>query len=104
MMYGYGYGYGYGAGWPVWGIALMWLGMIAVLGLIIWVIYSATAGSSQAPPCVAAAGPARTPGSRAGSWTSGWPAVRSAPMSTRGCGRRWSPGSTWRPAAAGSPS
>jgi putative membrane protein len=41
------FGYGYGASWPVWGIALMWLGMIAVIGLIIWAVYGATRSSSQ---------------------------------------------------------
>jgi uncharacterized membrane protein len=40
------FGYGYGAGWPVWGIALMWLGMIAVIGLIVWAVYGATRSSS----------------------------------------------------------
>jgi uncharacterized membrane protein len=48
MMFGYG---GAGGGWPVWGIALMWIGMLAVLGVLIWVGYtlmtSASRGSRQ---------------------------------------------------------
>jgi uncharacterized membrane protein len=39
--------FGYGASWPVWGIALMWLGMIAAIGLIIWVVYGAARSSAR---------------------------------------------------------
>jgi putative membrane protein len=40
------YGYGYGSGWPFWADALMWLGMIALLGLLIWAV-RAFAGSAS---------------------------------------------------------
>jgi len=33
MMSGYG---GAGGGWPVWAVALMWIGMLAFLGVLIW--------------------------------------------------------------------
>ena len=35
MMVGYG-----GGGWPVWAMALMWAGMLVVLGVLIWGGYS----------------------------------------------------------------
>lgn len=44
MMFGYGGG---GGGWPVWEVALMWIGMIAFLGLLIWAGYALVAGSSR---------------------------------------------------------
>jgi uncharacterized membrane protein len=37
MMFGYG---GAGGGWPVWAVALMWIGMLAFLGVLIWVGYT----------------------------------------------------------------
>jgi uncharacterized membrane protein len=37
MMFGYG---GMGGGWPVWAVALMWIGMLALLGVLIWVGYA----------------------------------------------------------------
>jgi putative membrane protein len=36
MMFGYG---GMGGGWPVWAVALTWIGMLAFLGVLIWVGY-----------------------------------------------------------------
>jgi uncharacterized membrane protein len=36
MMFGYG---GAGSGWPVWAVALMWIGMLAFLGVLIWAGY-----------------------------------------------------------------
>ena len=41
------FGYGAGGGWPVWEVALMWIGMIAFLGLLIWAGYALVAGSSR---------------------------------------------------------
>jgi uncharacterized membrane protein len=41
------FGYGGGGSWPVWEVALMWVGMIAVLGLLIWAGYALVAGSSR---------------------------------------------------------
>jgi uncharacterized membrane protein len=32
MMHG-----GAGGGWPVWAVALMWIGMLAFLGVLIWI-------------------------------------------------------------------
>jgi hypothetical protein len=37
MMLGYG---GAGGGWPVWAVALMWIGMLAFLGVLIWIGYT----------------------------------------------------------------
>ena len=37
MMFGYG---GTGGGWPVWGVALMGIGMLAFLGVLIWAGYA----------------------------------------------------------------
>jgi hypothetical protein len=37
MMFGYG---GTGGGWPVWAVALMGIGMLAFLGVLIWVGYA----------------------------------------------------------------
>jgi putative membrane protein len=30
----------YGGGWPFWEVSLMWVGMIAFWGLLIWAIYA----------------------------------------------------------------
>ena len=35
MMFWYG-----NAGWPFWEVALMWVGMIAFWGLLIWAVYA----------------------------------------------------------------
>ena len=32
--------FGYGGSWPFWEAGLMWLGMIAILGLLLWGIYA----------------------------------------------------------------
>lgn len=40
------FGYGYGGGLPVWEIALMWLVMIAFVGLLIWGVYALAGGAS----------------------------------------------------------
>jgi uncharacterized membrane protein len=37
MMFGYG---GTGGGWPVWAVALMGIGMLAFLGVLIWIGYA----------------------------------------------------------------
>ena len=37
MMFGYGE---IGGGWPVWAVALMWIGMLAFLGVLIWIGYT----------------------------------------------------------------
>src|SRR5215831_20460607 len=43
----------YGGGWPFWEVSLMWVGMIAFWGLVIWALYalitSATRRSSPRP-------------------------------------------------------
>jgi uncharacterized membrane protein len=50
-MFGYG---GTGGGWPVWAVALMWIGMLAFLGVLIWAGYAlmtnATRRSRWQPP------------------------------------------------------
>ena len=32
--------FGYGGNWPFWEAGLMWLGVIAILGLLLWAIYA----------------------------------------------------------------
>lgn len=32
--------FGYGGSWPFWEVGLMWLGMIVILGLLVWGIYA----------------------------------------------------------------
>ena len=44
MMFGYG---GAGGGWPVWAVALMWIGMLAILGVLIWVGYTLMTNASR---------------------------------------------------------
>jgi hypothetical protein len=34
MMFGHG---GMSGGWPIWAVALTWIGMLAFLGVLIWV-------------------------------------------------------------------
>jgi uncharacterized membrane protein len=34
------FGYGGTGGWPIWAVALMWIGMLAFLGVLIWVGYA----------------------------------------------------------------
>jgi uncharacterized membrane protein len=43
MMFGYGEA---GGGWPVWAVALMWIGMLAFLGVLIWVGYTLMTNAS----------------------------------------------------------
>jgi putative membrane protein len=43
------FGYGYGAGWPAWGIALMWIGMLAFLAFLIWAAYALITSTSRRP-------------------------------------------------------
>jgi putative membrane protein len=42
MMFGYG-----GGSWPVWAVALMWVGMLAFLGALIWSGYAIAGGASR---------------------------------------------------------
>jgi uncharacterized membrane protein len=44
MMSGYG-----GGGWPVWAIALMWVGMAVLLGVLIWGGYALITGAARTP-------------------------------------------------------
>jgi hypothetical protein len=39
--------YGHGGGWTVWDDGLMWLGMIAVVGLLIWAVYVVAGSASR---------------------------------------------------------
>jgi uncharacterized membrane protein len=41
--------FGYGTGWPAWGIALMWIGMIAFLALAAWLAYALITAQSGRP-------------------------------------------------------
>jgi uncharacterized membrane protein len=44
MMFGYGGG---GGGWPIWAVALMWIGMLALLGVLIWAGYTLMTNASR---------------------------------------------------------
>jgi putative membrane protein len=41
--------FGYGSGWPAWGIALMWIGMLAVLAFLIWTAYALINSTTRRP-------------------------------------------------------
>jgi putative membrane protein len=41
------FGYGHAGGWPIWGVALMWVGMLAVAGLLIRAVYAAVGSASR---------------------------------------------------------
>lgn len=41
--------FGYGSGWPFWEIALMWFGMIAFWGLLIWAVYFLVVNATRKP-------------------------------------------------------
>lgn len=41
------FGYGGAGGWPVWAVALMWIGMLAFLGVLIWVGYALMTSASR---------------------------------------------------------
>jgi hypothetical protein len=36
-------------GWPFWEVALMWVGMIAFWGLLIWALYALITSASRRP-------------------------------------------------------
>ena len=40
---------GYGVGWPFWEVGLMWVGMIAFWGLLIWGVYALITNSTRKP-------------------------------------------------------
>jgi len=52
---------GYDSGWPAWGIALMWIGMLAFLAFLIWAAYALNTSTSRGP----GRDPDRHPGSAA---------------------------------------
>ena len=37
----------YGGGWPFWEVGLMWVGMIAFWGLLIWAVYALITGATR---------------------------------------------------------
>ena len=41
--------FGYGGGWPFWEVALMWVGMIAFWGLLIWGVYALVVSATRKP-------------------------------------------------------
>jgi putative membrane protein len=53
--------FGYGGGWPAWGIALMWIGMLAFLAFLIWAAYALINSTTRRP----GRDPDRQPGSAA---------------------------------------
>ena len=38
-----------GGGWPFWEVALMWVGMIAFWGLLIWAVYALITSATRRP-------------------------------------------------------
>jgi putative membrane protein len=38
-----------GGGWPFWEVALMWAGMIAFWGLLIWAVYALVTSATRRP-------------------------------------------------------
>ncbi len=38
-----------GGGWPFWEVALMWAGMIAFWGLLIWAVYALITNATRRP-------------------------------------------------------
>jgi hypothetical protein len=47
MMFRYGEA---GGGWPAWAVALMWIGMLAFSGVLIWVGYTLMTRGRPAGP------------------------------------------------------
>jgi uncharacterized membrane protein len=43
------FGYGGAGGWPVWAVAFMWIGMLAFLGVLIWVGYILMTNATRRP-------------------------------------------------------
>jgi len=41
--------FGYGSGWPFWEVGLMWAGMVAFWGLLIWAVYVLVANATRKP-------------------------------------------------------
>jgi putative membrane protein len=41
--------FGYGASWPFWEVALMWVGMIAFWGFLIWAVYALITSATRKP-------------------------------------------------------
>ena len=41
--------FGYGSSWPFWEVALMWVGIIAFLGLLIWAVYALVVSATRKP-------------------------------------------------------
>ena len=41
--------FGYGSGWPFWEVALMWVGMVAFWGLLIWAVYALVVNATRRP-------------------------------------------------------
>lgn len=41
--------FGYGSSWPFWEVALMWVGIIAFWGLLIWAVYALVVSATRKP-------------------------------------------------------
>jgi putative membrane protein len=41
--------FGYGSHWALWQVALMWIGMVAFVGLLVWAICALVASTSREP-------------------------------------------------------
>lgn len=41
--------FGYGASWPFWEVGLMWVGMIAFWGFLIWAVYALITSATRKP-------------------------------------------------------
>jgi len=40
---------GYGGGWPAWELALMWVGMIAFVGVLVWAVCALVVNATRKP-------------------------------------------------------
>ena len=41
--------FGYGGGWPAWELALMWVGMIAFVGVLVWAVCALVVNATRKP-------------------------------------------------------
>jgi putative membrane protein len=41
--------FGYGASWPFWEVGLMWVGMVAFWGFLIWAVYALITSATRRP-------------------------------------------------------
>ena len=50
--------FGYGGSWPFWEVGLMWIGMIVIVGLLLWGIYTLVTSLARRPDSKSGGDPA----------------------------------------------